>query len=310
MRKPRVHVHGGIYHVMLRGNNGQIIFQQAQDHNKFYEIIKNVLAKCDAKIRAYCLMQNHVHLVVEVGTDSISNIIQHLAGRYAVYFNKKYQRKGHLFQGRFKSILVHADKYFLILIRYIHQNPLRANLISSLMQPWPSSFHDYLGLKDVSWLTQELVLSYFNKKNEKPTTQFHEFMSIRQNKDEYLNLCDSNNLPEHQSTNDFFKLIHISENKYRITPICTISDIIQFCEDEMQIPRGEIMKRSEKHKIVQARKAAISLAFATKIATLKELSSLFKKNYSYLSRLMNQHTSKHYDGLIDLKNRLYERYNI
>ncbi len=308
MRKPRVHVCGGIYHVMLRGNNGQRVFNHFQDEERFFHIVENVLSKCDGKIHAYCLMPNHIHLVVEVCADTISKIMQFIASRYVQYFNKQYKRKGHLFQARFKSLLVHADKYFLILIRYIHQNPLRAKLIKSLNQSWPSSFCDYCGLSEAPWLTQELVLSYFKDKNKSPRDQFYEFMRRTQNKDEYLQLFDINNLPEHKILVDFTKTTYVSDNKCRVSSLCTIDDILLFCENTLQVSREHLNSQSQQHNVARARMIAISLAFITKTATLKELSIRFEKNYFYLSRQVNQLISKHYEQIVDLKRRLYEYY--
>ena len=159
MRKPRVHVRGGIYHVMLRGNNGQKIFYEDQDKWILMSFIQKSLFKCDAIAHAYCLMPNHIHLVIQVNDISISNFMQYLECRYVKYFNQKYQRYGHLFQGRFKSILVNVDDYFLVLIRYIHQNPLRANLISSIDEFWWSSHCDYIGRGKSTWISQDLTRS-------------------------------------------------------------------------------------------------------------------------------------------------------
>ncbi len=113
-------------------------------------------------IEAFCMMSNHIHLAVRVADISISRIMQHLAFRYTRYINRKYKRIGHLFQGRFKSILIDDEDYLKELIRYIHLNPVRAKLVSDPLQYFWSSHRAYFELDEFSWLTKERVLKKFD----------------------------------------------------------------------------------------------------------------------------------------------------
>lgn len=158
-RKPRIHIPGAVYHVMLRGNAGQPIFFHDEDRDVFEELVGEGVSRFGHRIHAYCWMPNHVHLAVQIGDVSLSKTMQHLAFRYTRWINKRENRIGHLFQGRFKAILIDADAYLLELVRYIHLNPVRANLVHDPAEYHWSGHRAYLDLDRVSWLTTEWIYS-------------------------------------------------------------------------------------------------------------------------------------------------------
>lgn len=160
-RKPRIHLAGAVYHVMLRGNAGQNIFFSDEDRQHFEALAAEGITRFGHRIHGYCWMNNHVHLVVQVGNTPLSQIMQHLAFRYTRWVNRRENRVEHLFQGRFKAILVDADSYLLELVRYIHLNPVRAGLTGD-PTAWPWSGHRaYLGLTETTWLTTDWLYSQF-----------------------------------------------------------------------------------------------------------------------------------------------------
>jgi hypothetical protein len=120
-------------------------------------------------------MSNHLHLVVQVGDIPLAKILQNISFRYARYINKRKKRIGHLFQGRYKAILIDADSYLLELVRYIHNNPLRAGLVIKPEQYKWSSHQAYLGRETITWLTIDFVLSQFSETEKKARQQFHAF---------------------------------------------------------------------------------------------------------------------------------------
>ena len=161
-RKPRIHVPGGLYHVMLRGNGGQAIFSDDADRRRFCDLVADGVERFGHRIHAYCLMPNHVHLAIRVGQMPASRVVQNLAFRYARVFNRRVGRDGHLFQGRFRSILVDGNSYLLELVRYIHLNPVRAGLVPD-PSAWAWSGHrTYLGKDRTVWLDSALVLAMFD----------------------------------------------------------------------------------------------------------------------------------------------------
>jgi REP element-mobilizing transposase RayT len=139
-RKPRLHIEGGLYHIIARGNNRKEIFKEKEDYADFLKNLQALKEKTSFKLFGYCLMPNHFHLLMEVGRSSTSVVMQRLLTSYTKHFNKKYNKIGHLFQGRYKSIICEKDSYLLELVRYIHLNPFRAGLVNRPLD-WEWSGH-------------------------------------------------------------------------------------------------------------------------------------------------------------------------
>ena len=128
---------------MLRGINGQQIFADSEDYEKFLEILKDCKAISEFEIFAYCLLGNHIHLLLKEVKEPIDQIMKRIATRFVYWYNIKYQRVGHLFQDRFKSEPVENDEYFLTVIRYIHQNPVKAGICKKPQDYTFSSYNEF-----------------------------------------------------------------------------------------------------------------------------------------------------------------------
>ena len=140
----------GIYHVMLRGINRQLIFEERQDNEKFLEILLQCQEISQFKIYGYCLMGNHLHLLIKVEHEDLNQIFKRIGARYVYWLNFKYKRCGHLFQDRFRSEPVENDAYFFTVLRYIHQNPIKAGHCRNLVDyPW-SSYREYLSSPSIT----------------------------------------------------------------------------------------------------------------------------------------------------------------
>lgn len=159
-RGTRVLSETGIYHVMLRGNNKNEIFLKYADYEKFINIVENVQEKSLFNVYAYCLMNNHVHLLLKTNNEEIGDSMKRIAISYAQYHNRKYGKTGHLFQNRFKSEPINDDKYLLTVVRYIHQNPLKAKLVTSVEYYKWSSFSEYTNKKPLL-IDRSFILDYF-----------------------------------------------------------------------------------------------------------------------------------------------------
>ena len=167
-RSPRLFVPGLLYHVFSRGNNKQTIFTNHSDFQRFSQNITRFHKHLDFKLYAYCLLPNHFHLLIESPLTPISKIMQTILTSYTMYFNKRYDSVGHLFQGRFKSIIVDKDEYLLQVSRYIHLNPVKAGLTSDPMEyPW-SSYRLYWDNQNELIDTQP-VLSLISNSTSKDT---------------------------------------------------------------------------------------------------------------------------------------------
>ena len=145
-RKSRIHIPGGFYHVLLRGNSGQEIFFSKEERYRFYLLIQEGISRFNYRVHAFCLMSNHVHLAIQVSDVPLSKIMQNLSFRYTLWINKQQKRMGHLFQGRYKAIIVNHESYLIGLVRYIHLNPVRAGIVKrALDYPW-SGHRTYIGV--------------------------------------------------------------------------------------------------------------------------------------------------------------------
>ena len=178
-RKPRIHYPGALYHVILRGNARQDVFFDDKDRYRFYLFMQEGTERFGHRVLAFCLMTNHIHLALQVGEVSLSRIMQNLTFRYTRWVNWRLKRSGHLFQGRYKSVLVDADSYLLELGAYIHLNPVRASMVATPEAYSWSSHRAYLGNELIPWLNTDFILSQFSPTISKARCQFAEFVAER-----------------------------------------------------------------------------------------------------------------------------------
>jgi putative transposase len=164
----RIEYEGGLYHVLSRGNERKDIFRDDQDRLRFLEVVGEMAERYSVDVFAYVLMDNHYHLLLRTNHANLSKAMQWLTLTHTRRFNNRHNRSGHLFQGRFKSIIVQNDAYLMRLSCYIHRNPLRAGIVPRLSDyPW-SSYKAYAyAEKAPDWLMTEPILSYFIKANDK-----------------------------------------------------------------------------------------------------------------------------------------------
>ncbi|RSD28441.1 REP-associated tyrosine transposase [Mesobacillus subterraneus] len=184
-RKARMKSRNGIYHVMLRGANRQEIFHDDADNVKFLEVFKKYKEQSGMNVYAWCLMNNHVHLLVKEGDEELAVTMKRIGVSYAAYYNLKYKTTGHLFQDRFRSENVESRSYFLTVVRYIHQNPVKAGMVERVADWRWSSSVEYYGQKRDSLLDQEKVLQMLDEDPEAASEKFKEF-NEQANEDECM----------------------------------------------------------------------------------------------------------------------------
>lgn len=161
-RLPRLDGPGLTHHVIHRGNNRQRIFHESADYARYVDLLEEGVARFGHEVLAFCLMPNHVHLVIRTRDVPLSDVVQNAAFRFAAWSNRRLGRVGHVFQGRFRSFLVTRDAYLLALVRYVHQNPVRAGLVASPDQHAWNSHREYLGRGRFPWVRTAPVLTMFD----------------------------------------------------------------------------------------------------------------------------------------------------
>ena len=177
-RALRITFPGAFYHVTSRGNERKHVFKSNRDREKFLEYLESATQRYDALIHAYCLMDTHYHLLLETPSGNLSQIMRHINGAYTTYFNEKRARSGHLFQGRYKAILVDIDEYGKELSRYIHLNPVRAKIVETPEEYDWSSYKFYIGKeKPAEWLYRDFILTYFGKNASRAQKAYQKFVN-------------------------------------------------------------------------------------------------------------------------------------
>ena len=168
MARPiRIQYPGAFYHIMSRGNERSDIFKNKQDYQNFLTIFSDVIERYNWQSFAYCLMPNHYHLLIKTHKPNLSLGMRQLNGKYTQEFNIKHKRVGHLFQGRFKSVLVEEENYKNELIRYINLNPKRANLVKSLKNWKYNSYLEIIGEKNkTNGVDIKAVLDQFDEESQ------------------------------------------------------------------------------------------------------------------------------------------------
>lgn len=177
MARPlRIEFEGAVYHVTARGNERRKIFFSRQDYEKFKEYIGEAQEKYRFILHCYVLMTNHYHLLIETPEKNLSKIMHHINSAYTTYTNVKRKRSGHLFQGRFKSIVVDKDNYLLELSRYIHLNPVRAKVVEKPEDYQYSSYGSYISAHGKNLVSKSTILEMLNKKENVARSRYKAFV--------------------------------------------------------------------------------------------------------------------------------------
>jgi putative transposase len=181
-RPARIEFSGAFYHLTSRGQEKQTIFSCDKDCVRLFDYLELAHVRLGAIIHVYCLMKNHFHLILETPHGNLSKIMQLVNSSYSAYFNARYERSGHLFQGRYNAIVIEADSYIQTVSRYVHLNPVRAGIVSSPESYIWSSYRDYLGIRHPStWLKTEFLLSSFGETIEAARIRYSDFVALSSN---------------------------------------------------------------------------------------------------------------------------------
>jgi putative transposase len=160
-RRPRVWFPGAIYHITSRGNRKSVIFKNQSDYQKYLSCIAEAYNESPFQLHAYCLMPNHLHLLIETSSIHIQQIMWSIQTSYAIYFNKKYELDGHVFQGRYGARLIDSQKYFIDSGRYIHMNPVKAEIVEKPTNYRWSSYPYYVHGNPPPYLNTSKTISLF-----------------------------------------------------------------------------------------------------------------------------------------------------
>jgi len=276
-RQARIEYKGALYHLTSRGNAQQDIFITAdEDRLEFLNRLRQSRNRYNVIIYAYCLMDNHFHLLVETPDANVSQFMRHLNSAYTQNFNLSNNRVGHLFQGRYKSILVQKDLYLLELARYIVLNPVRAGMVKAAKDWRWSSYRVTAGLSPpIDWLDSNYILGQFSKKHQKAIINYRKFVSEGRKKTKPWEKIQNQVI---LGNGDFVKdSIKQLENR-------TSDREIPFTKIK---PRDKAKPISHYDQISETRNEAIVLSYQSGGYSMKEVAVYFNVHYSTISRVVN-----------------------
>jgi len=274
MSRPlRIEFAGALYHITARGNARQAIYDDDQDRHTFLEYLSKVIKRYDWLCHAYCLMDNHYHLLVETQCPTLSKGMKHLNGNYTQAYNRRHNRVGHLFQGRYKSILVEKDSYLQELSRYIVLNPVRARMVRSA-KDWPwSSYRAITGLAaKPDYLTTDCILGLFGKKRAIAQQSYRQFVAEGKRQASVWS-CLRNQV--YLGSDEF-----VQKMQLKIDAGQSLEDIPK---PQKQAPPKSLDHYDKKH---QGRNLSMVEAYRSGHYTLKEIGSYFDVSIATVSRAL------------------------
>lgn len=260
-RPNRITYPGAVHHIMMRGNNKQRIFMSREDRVDFCRLLYEGTTKYDHKVLAFCLMPNHVHLLVQCGLQPISKALHNLNFRYAARFNYFYGVVGHLFQDRFKSLCVENTSYLKNVLRYIHLNPVAARLAQHPADYYWSSYRAYAGKPTWPWIEKDLICEVFNPTDRLNALQLIDEFTLEGVDDKRCYTTDQallNQLYAEQrlKQKNEFEVLRANKPDEEVEPVLTLpctlvySDVVAVVcqtlgvsEQSLSLPRGNATTR-------------------------------------------------------------------
>lgn len=273
-RALRIEFPGAYYHITSRGNARADIYLDDACRRYFLSLLKQVCERYRWFCHAYCLMDNHYHLLIETADSNLSKGMRHLNGVYTQWVNRTHRRVGHLFQGRYKAILIDSDDYLLELSRYIVLNPVRARMCYEAADwPW-SSYRSTAGLCQANeFLKIEALLAVFDENKQKAQEKYRLFVAKGLNQPS----------PWESLTNQIYlgSDAFVDEVQCKIEPHQSLEGIPKLQQSQPKKPLSDYAQRYDK-------KIAIIRAYQSGHFTMKELGDFFGSSKSTISRIVNE----------------------
>ncbi|MGD9631100.1 MAG: transposase [Pyrinomonadaceae bacterium] len=298
-RKTRIEIEGGLYHVITRGNGRRDNFHSREDHDKFLQLLMAQKLKLPFYLYAYCLMTNHLHMLIERREDDIGRIMQRVLTAYTQYYNRKYKQVGHVLQGRYKAVLCQSERYLTKLVRYIHLNPVKANMVAHASDYPYSSHRAYLGIDPSGPLDAETVLRHFGVKKAVARKHFAAFVDGPGETGDLEAMLGRGGgfLGDEEFVDATIHRLgeHVPKGTPMPKPDLDAEALLAAVETVFEISRDEICGRSKAPRTVQAKEMLI-LCGHRHGASLAELARLTGLNSSTVARRLESARTSHRDN--------------
>ena len=291
-RRPRLHVPGALYHVILRGNGRRAIFLDPDDRVAWEELLSDRLQRFGHRIHAYCWMTNHVHMAIQAADQPLAAFVNSVASSYARWMHRRLEQTGHFFERRYRAIMVDTDAYALELVRYIHQNPVRARLVAqSDDYPW-SSHTAYLTGDGPGWLTQNWMLSLLAATEYDARRQFAAFMSttssdvmvaqLRAGRDDDGRMLGDDSFLKSIAESKAAALMRRVTLEEIVAEVCTLTGV---CADALVGPRRQ-------HALVSVRAVIAAVAAHSRAVPVAAVARRFGRSEASISRRVHRLTGE------------------
>jgi REP element-mobilizing transposase RayT len=277
MARPlRIEYAGALYHVTSRGDRQEAIFEDDQDRKAFLNVLGEVILRFRWRCHAYCLMGNHYHLMIETPEGNLTKGMRQLNGVFTQWSNRRHKRTGHVFQGRYKAILVDRDSYFLELARYIVLNPVRAAMVKHPKQWQWSSYGATSGTAEaLAWLTTEDLLAEFGKRRATAQRKYREFVA--------------EGMGEESIWKDLQGQIYLGDDDF----VEQMRGKLEEREEDVNIPRiqqrGPAPKLSALRRQYKNRDDGIRAAYETGAYSYQQIGKEFGVHFTTVGRIVRQH---------------------
>ena len=287
-RLPRLHVPGGYYHVILRGNHREDLFAIAADRVRLNEIVGAVFERLGARGHAFCWMSNHLHLLVQVSEQPLAKVMQRVAMRYSRYRHRQLRTSGHLFERRYRAKLVEMDAYVFALLRYIHLNPVVAGIVTDPADYAWSSHRAYLGQESFPWLVTDVVLSLFGSTATSARAAYARWMTQAWHASEER-LWDDVHPDDPRILGGGRFLSNLPRFQVRRRGTETLLQLAQRICEEQGILLDRVRSPSRSRELTPLRVGIASQAVAGRIATLSQVAEFLGRDPSGLSALLQRY---------------------
>jgi putative transposase len=287
-RLPRLHVPGGCYHVILRGNHREALFASDRDRIKLNEIVAEALGRHQARLHAFCWMTNHLHALIQIAEVPLGRLMHSIARPYSRYRHRQLRTTGHLFERRHKAWLVDVDAYFLTLLRYIHRNPVKAKMVDQPEDYRWSSHHAYLGSEVLPWLTTDFGLSLFGVTEAAARDSYRRFMAQPSyaSEDAVLNdvhECDARVL----GTDRFLDALRTAAFVPR--SVLSLEELARQVCEQFDISLDAVRSTSRQRSLSAARVTIAMRALDERVACQAEVAAFLRREPGSLSELLRRH---------------------
>ena len=289
-RPARLHVPGGCYHAILRGNHQEQLFSTTRDREILNDIVAEVLDLTDARLHAFCWMSNHLHFLIQVSERPLGKAMQCIAMRYSRYRHRVLHTTGHLFERRYKAKLVDVDEYFLTLLRYIHMNPVKAGIAAGPTDYRWSSHRAYLGVESIPWLTTEFGLSMFSSLVGSARKAYESFVLEYVGDDETLSDIEHPDDSRVIGTDAFVSSLPAPTRRHEAA--LSLEQIAEAVCAEFGVSVALLRSKSAARHLTPIRMHVLHRAVYERIATLSEVARFLNRSPSTFARLYKRNRKK------------------